>query len=281
MIKAIFFDIDGTLMNTQGKVLPSTKKAIKQAQANGILCGIATGRGPKNVNSIVSELELDMFITYNGQFVYTKEQVLYARPFEKPVLKKIIDYANEQSRQMILGGREKTEGSLTMRIGESSFVRRLIRFMPASFPIRWMKNMLQRYSPNRRVNRYAKLSLADQPIYQCIMLSAEYEAERLRQALPECDFQRSNPYTVDIVPKGGSKLRGIQFFMAHHGWTLSEAMVFGDHMNDVEMIAGVGVGVAMGNGLEGTKAVADYITATNDDDGIAKALAHFDLIEGE
>ena len=278
MIKAVFFDIDGTLMNSQGRILPSTKKAIQQAQKNGILCGIATGRGPKNIAGIVAELDLDMFITYNGQFVYTREQVLYARPFEKTVLKKIINYANEQSRQMMLGGRDKMEGSLTMRIGQSGMIRRLIRFMPAGFSVRWMKNTLQRYSPNRRVNRYTKLAIVDEPIYQCIMLSAEYEAERLRTALPECDFQRSNPYTIDIVPKGGSKLRGIQFFMAHQGWTLEEAMVFGDHANDIEMIAGVGVGVSMGNGITETKEVADYVTATNDEDGIAKGLAHFHLI---
>ncbi|WP_414842182.1 HAD-IIB family hydrolase [Enterococcus saccharolyticus] len=278
MIKAIFFDIDGTLISTNGKILASTKRAIAQAQKKGILCGISTGRGPESVERIVRDLNLDMFVTYNGQLVYTKEQTIYARPFEKAVLNEIILYANKNSRQMMLGGRHRMEGSLTMRIGQSGFVRRMIRFVPRWFPIRGMKLALQRYSPNRRSNRYSNLAILSEPIYQCVMLSGEYEAEKFQQAFPHCDLQRSNPYTVDIVPKGGSKLRGIQFFLAHKGIDLSEAMVFGDHWNDIEMIKGVGIGVSMGNGMEETKQAADFVTTSNNEDGIEKALRHFQLI---
>lgn len=281
MIKAIFFDIDGTLISSHGKVLPSTKRAIKQAQKNGILCGISTGRGPESIQPIVKELDLDMFVTYNGQVVYTKETTIYARPFEQTVLEEIIHYANDHSRQMMLGGRHHMEGSLTMRIGQSAFVRRMIRFVPKWFPIRSMKLALQHYSPNRQVDRYSKLAILQEPIYQCVMLSADYEAEKLRHALPACDFQRSNPYTIDIVPKGGSKLGGIRFFLAHEGIELSEAMVFGDHLNDIEMIEGVGLGVSMGNGMIETQQAADYVTDTNDKNGIENALIHFQLIEGE
>jgi hydroxymethylpyrimidine pyrophosphatase-like HAD family hydrolase len=55
-------------------------------------------------------------------------------------------------------------------------------------------------------------------------------------------------------------------------------MVFGDHWNDIEMIKGVGIGVSMGNGKEETKQAADFVTASNNEDGIAKALRHFQLI---
>lgn len=278
MIKAIFFDIDGTLISTNGTILDSTKRAIAQAQRNGILCGISTGRGPESVERIVRELNLDMFVTYNGQLVYTKDQTIYARPFEKAVVDEIVAYADKNSRQLMLGGRYHMEGSLTMRIGQSGFVRRMIRFVPQWFPIRGMKLALQRYSPNRRSNRYSKLAILNEPIYQCVMLSGEYEVEKFQQAFPHCDLQRSNPYTVDIVPKGGSKLRGIQFFLAHTGIELAEAMVFGDHWNDIEMIKGVGIGVSMGNGKEETKQAADFVTANNNEDGIEKALRHFQLI---
>ncbi|MGX7197038.1 Cof-type HAD-IIB family hydrolase [Enterococcus olivae] len=281
MIKAIFFDIDGTLISSGGRPLASSKRAIRQAQKKGILCGVSTGRGPESVERIVRELDLDMFVTYNGQLVYTKKETIYARPFENEVLEEIIQYANEHSRQMMLGGRSHMEGSLTMRFGQSGFVRKMIRFVPKWFPIRWMKLTLQRYSPNRRTERYSNLAILKEPIYQCVMLSGDYEAEKLSQALPNCDFQRSNPYTIDIVPKGGSKLRGIRFFLAHQGITLSETMVFGDHLNDIEMIQGVGIGVAMGNGMKETRKAADYVTASNNDDGIAKALLHFQLIEEE
>ncbi|KAF1303780.1 HAD-IIB family hydrolase [Candidatus Enterococcus willemsii] len=279
MIKAIFFDIDGTLISTNGRVLESTQRAIAQAQKNGILCGVSTGRGPESVAHIVKELDLDMFITYNGQLVYTKTQTIYARPFEEKILQEIIHYADEHSRQMLLGGRHHMEGSLTMRIGQSGLVRKLIRFVPRWFPIRRMKLTLQHYSPNRRSGRYKILRKTySEPIYQCVMLSGEYELAKLQNALPSCDFQRSNPYTIDIVPKGGSKLQGILFFLAHQGIDLSEAMAFGDHLNDIEMLQGVGIGVSMGNGMQEVKVTADYVTASNNEDGIEKALKHFQLI---
>ena len=105
MIKAIFFDVDGTLLASNGKVLKSTKKAIMQAQKNGVLCGISTGRGPNSLKKIVKDLNLDMFVTYNGQLVYTKEKIIYAQAFEKSVINDIVTFANNHSRQLVFGGK--------------------------------------------------------------------------------------------------------------------------------------------------------------------------------
>lgn len=279
MIKAIFFDVDGTLLASNGKVLKSTKKAIMQAQKKGVLCGISTGRGPNSLKKIVKDLNLDMFVTYNGQLVYTKEKIIYAQAFEKSVINDIVTFANNHSRQLVFGGKTRTEGSLTMRIGESSFVRQMIRFIPSRFPIRRMKLILQKYSPNKRKNRYSNLAILQEPIYQCMMLGAEYEHEKLQAALPNCDFQRSNPFAVDIVPKGGSKVKGIQFFLADQGILLEETMAFGDYLNDIEMLQAVGLGVAMGNGDLKTKESANYVTDSHDRNGIEKALQHFDVID--
>lgn len=279
MVKAIFFDVDGTLLSSNGRVSKSTKRAIAQAQKKGVLCGISTGRGPNSLKKIIKDLNLDMFVTYNGQLVYTKNKILYARAFEKQVLDEIVSFGNNYSRQLVFGGKDRTEGSLTMRIGESSFVRRFIRFIPRQFPIRRMKLILQKYSPNKRENRYLDLGILQEPIYQCMMLGAEYENEKLRAALPNCDFQRSNPYAVDLVPKGGSKVKGIQFFLADRGIELAETMAFGDHLNDIEMLKAVGIGVAMKNGEMETKESADYVTDSHNHNGIEKALKHFGVID--
>ena len=86
MIKAIFFDIDGTLIADNGKAMASTRAAIKEARKQGVLCGVATGRGPVELEKVIDYLDLDMFITYNGQFVYTKQNLIYAKPFSKNIL---------------------------------------------------------------------------------------------------------------------------------------------------------------------------------------------------
>ncbi|GAA3008192.1 HAD-IIB family hydrolase [Tetragenococcus solitarius] len=278
MIKAVFFDIDGTLLNSKGKITKNTKKAIRTLHKKGIVCGVSTARTPSSIAHILKDLPFDLFIAYNGQLVYTKKQIIYARPFEPEVLAEIIDYADRHFRQMILCGKKRSIGSWTMRFGQSRLSLRLLRFIPAKFPIRKMKLFLQKYSPNRRKKRYANLANLQEPIYQCVMLSAEYETEKLVAALPHCDLKRSNPYSVDIVPKDSSKVIGLKSLVHHLDIQLNETMVFGDHLNDNEIIQGAGVGVAMGNAPKETKQLADYVTKTNDQEGIVVALRDFQLI---
>ena len=173
MIKAIFFDIDGTLIASNGKALASTREAIKQAQANGVLCGIATGRGPVDLEKVIDYLSLDMFITYNGQYVYTKENLIYAKPFPKQTLEAIVEYADENYRQVMFGGATQVAGSLTIRLSQSPVMQRYLRYVPKKFPVGFLKKVLQRFSPNRNAKRYESLDILREPIYQCIMILSD------------------------------------------------------------------------------------------------------------
>lgn len=166
-----------------------------------------------------------------------------------------------------------------MRLGQSVLVQRLGHLVPRQFPVRTMKRAMQRLSFYKGKDHYEKLAILNQPIYQCMMLSPESEADKLRKALPRCSFHRSNSYAVDIVPQGGSKLQGIYTFLRYQGIDSGEVMAFGDHFNDISMLTGVGIGVAMGNGMVATKEAADYVTDTNNHDGIAKALKHYGVIK--
>lgn len=278
MIKAIFFDIDGTLITSDSKVLESTREAIRLAQNQGILCGIATGRGPVKIEERIERLPLDVYVMYNGQLVYTNEKDIYLRPFSNEVLQQIVDFADDEHRQIIFGGRYRVDGSHLMKWSQKSLLKKIAGWMPKWFPVRSTRRLLQSFSPNREKGRYKKLSILQEPIYQCVLFSAENEAQRLQERLPDCSFQRSNPYSVDIVPKNGSKYHGILEFIKAVGIKPEEVMAFGDHYNDIEMIQKVGIGVAMGNGLSEVKAQADYVTATNEQDGIYQALKHFEII---
>ncbi|MBO0450052.1 Cof-type HAD-IIB family hydrolase [Enterococcus sp. MJM12] len=278
MIKAIFFDIDGTLLADNGKVLASSKDAIKKAQEKNIYVGVATGRDPVKVKELLGDVGLDMFVTYNGQLVYTPKQTIYAQSFKPEVLEQVTRFADTHNRSINFGTRNVVSGSRLMRLGQSAVVQRLARFIPSKFPVKAMQNVMQVLSFYKKDDHYEKMTILNQPIYQCMMLSPESETELLKTELPDCGFHRSNSFSVDIVPKGGSKLKGIEVFLQHKGIALSEAMVFGDHYNDISMIKGAGVGVAMGNAKRITKETANYVTDTNNHNGIAQALRYYHII---
>ncbi|MGM0215098.1 Cof-type HAD-IIB family hydrolase [Enterococcus sp. AZ109] len=278
MIKAIFFDIDGTLVTKQSKALYSTRLAIQKAREKGILVGVATGRGPVHLAERMDHLVVDMYVTYNGQLVYQGNEDIYQHPFEPEVLKEIVTFADQEHRQIIFGARRRVDGSYIMRLSQVGWVKRIAAIMPRWFPVRTTKGLLQSFSPNRSKGRYSRLSILEEPIYQCVLFSAESETEKLSHHLPNVTFQRSNPYSVDIIPKGGSKLLGIHKFLEANNIDPSEVIAFGDHLNDLEMLEGVGIGVAMGNGQDETKEYADYVTDTNENDGIYKALKYFEII---
>ncbi|MBM7689285.1 haloacid dehalogenase [Enterococcus ureilyticus] len=278
MIKAIFFDIDGTLVNDHGKALESTKKGIALAQEKGILCGVATGRGPVQLSQQIDALNFDFFVTYNGQLVYTQEETIHAAHFSDETLNRIISFSDRYHRQIMFGSRRSLDGSSLMRFGQNKWAKRIVRYLPKYFPTTLVKNLISRFSIHRKEQRYRELEIVKEPIYQCVLLSPTSETQTLKEQLPDCHITRSNPYTVDIIPQSGSKLIGIQKCVEYFGFTLDEVLAFGDSWNDLEMLSGVGFGVAMGNAESEVKAIAKYVTQTNAKDGIYQAMKYYKII---
>ena len=279
MIKAIFFDIDGTLVTKQGKVLESTKRAIEKAKGKGIICGIATGRAPIRLSQQVEALHLDAFITYNGQFVYTREKIIYAQSFSKETLNQIVTFSDTNNRRIIFGSQDELVGSSFMKMGHKKWLTKLMTPITTIFPMNGLKNRVLTSSFLRKKYKYRELLILDKLIYQCILLSGPTEIDSLTMQLPDCHLTRSNPYAVDIIPKEGSKLKGIEQFAENNHFSLEEVMVFGDSWNDLEMLESAGIGVAMGNSEKEVKKTADFVTKTNEADGIYHALKHYQIIE--
>ena len=99
-IKAVFFDIDGTFLNDRKRVSTSTKKAISQMKEDGILVGLATGRGPGFVQPFMDNLGLDFAVTYNGQYILTHDKILYQNQLPKSTIYNLIRYATKQRREI-------------------------------------------------------------------------------------------------------------------------------------------------------------------------------------
>lgn len=255
-IKLVFFDIDGTLIPFgKNEISESTKRSLKQLRDNGIKIFVATGKSLAQLNATkVVEVQFDGYITLNGQLCYDQDfQLFFANPIdpgEMEVLEKIFDA-------------KKIPFSL---VGEFS---RYINYINEIVVDR--QTATNSAVPN--IDRYK-----GEKIYQITAYVSNRERELLESTLDLCKITSWAPDAVDIIAKDGGKMNAITKIMELNDAKVSETMAFGDAENDLMMVSNAGIGVAMGNATDKLKEVANYITANVEDDGIEKALKHFELI---
>lgn len=279
MIKAVFFDIDGTLLTDNRTVSKSTILAINALKKKGILVGLATGRDPRFVLQYMASLGLDMAVTYNGQYIFSRDQVLFSQVLEPRQVEQLVDYAKVNHKDLSFGTAKGVFGSRIMSAGTGNLAYRITRMIPESWAgfVNFIFNRLIRLvRPQKETNLKGFLF---QPIYQMMMLTTEKETRKLAEQFTDLTFTRSSPYATDIISKGNSKLSGILRVVEQYRISPEQVMVFGDSSNDVEMLRGFRYSVAMGNGTRLVKQVAAFVTDTNNRDGIYKALVHYGVIE--
>lgn len=255
-IRAAFFDIDGTLLPFQATEIPlGTRRALDQLRENGIRIFLATGRPPVHLPHLhaFDHIHFDGYVTMNGQYCYDDEGVVYAKPLPRQALELLVPYL--AGNDLAVSFVERDYGYLNRNNQLSDAFRRQME-MPIDDPIRSLTH----------------------PTYQLSAFLPEAEEERFMEHCPGCKAVRWSPDFADILPADGGKPCGMEKMLAHYGWTAEQAIAFGDGDNDAEMLRYAGIGVAMGNGKESAKSAADYVTARDVEDGIAKALRHFGLI---
>ena len=275
-IRAVFFDLDGTLFTSTRGVATSTRKAIKELRQKGIFVGIATGRGPAFAMPLLEDLDMDFAVTYNGQYIFTPKEIIYDNPLDKKTLKKLMNYATQNHSDISLGTAHGVNGSGLLKFGETRLAGFLSGLLPngtSGVARNSFKHVVRRILPQN-----SQLADEDEAIYQAMMVATHDETDKLQAEFPELLVTRSNPYSVDLIPVGVGKLQGIERLGERFGFELNQVMCFGDSENDITMLAGSGYGIAMGNALPEVKKIATYITDTNNQDGIAKALAYYGLI---
>lgn len=257
MIKALFFDIDGTLVSFQTHRIPdSTVQAIRQAKKLGIQVFISTGRPFSLINNLqeISEL-IDGYITVNGAYCFIGKQVISCSPIPEEDVRTLIRQSDEMNFACMVVG----EKDLIMYNSNEK----------VDYIFRQMLNV-------HGMKESCSLdSLWAYPILQLTPVISEEEERQIMPLLPHCVSSRWYPDFADITAQGTDKGRGLRAFMAFLGLKKEETMAFGDGGNDIPIVREAGIGVAMGNANESLKAVADYVTACVDEEGIRKALEHF------
>ena len=258
-IKAVFFDIDGTLISFKSREIPdSTVKAIKSLQEQGILVFVATGRPIKAVQP-VRHLNFDGYVTFNGSACYDSDGAqLSLKTIAPQSIKRLLDHT------------ENNELNFVLMYEDGFAVNRLTPELAASYtkldlPI---PPLVDRENPK-----------LDSVLQANIFVSPQEETEFMQTIMPDCVSARWTPVFADVNPIGVSKKIGLELFCNRYNIEASEIMAFGDGGNDLAMLTYAGIGIAMGNAGEEVKAIANYVTTDVDNDGILNALLYYGVLQ--
>ncbi|MBI9011733.1 MAG: HAD family phosphatase [Clostridiales bacterium] len=258
MYKLLALDIDGTLLDSEGHVSESTLEAIKRVQNKGVLVTISTGRPIQGVYKYIKMLDLKApIITYNGAMIIDseKDKVIYEQKLDRKDAKQIIDLGRVYDTTMVIWSNNKL------------YVNRLddhviaYQTLSGEAPI-VINNYEEVY--NQGITKIIWINEPDKLI--------QYQDEIKSVANESVTYCTSKPHYLEFFDHKVSKAKALAFIGRHCNIKKEEMMAIGDGNNDIEMIEYVGMGVAMGNATPLVKSVANYITSSNNNDGIFKAL---------
>lgn len=261
----IALDLDGTLTNHDKEVTPLTRQALMEAQTDGATLVLASGRPTYGIKPVAETLGLDKaggyVLAYNGGKVieWKTGRELFAQSLPAEVIPYLHHYARTRG-YALLGYRD---GDILTELPDDAYVREEARINRMS--VTRVDNLLDALESHP-----TKLLMTGNPP---LMVQAEAE---LADALGgKMDVYRSAPFFVELVPKGVDKAQSLMRLLGRLNLSPAELMAFGDGYNDLSMLRLAGMGVAMANAVPELRAAADYVTDSNEEDGVAKAIRHF------
>lgn len=254
-IKAIFLDIDGTLVSFKTHRVPeSALNAVRRVRQQGVKVFIATGRPIPFIDNL-GELEYDGIMCVNGACCMDAQGTVFSKhPLPTQDIERLIADSTLHPMPIVFASNERAVTCNSASAFET--IRGVFDLLAIPYP-----------------QEVSFQEAQQMEVMQVVAFYPESQDERIRRdILCNCDTTRWHPDFADCIAKGMNKAFGIDEVCRHYGFDVSETMAFGDGGNDIEMLQHAGVGVAMGNASPEVKAVADIITTSVDEDGIARIL---------
>lgn len=266
MYKLIAIDIDDTLINDNKEVLPSTQKALEQAVAKDVVVTLATGRAYASAKNVARQTGLNVpIITYQGALIKNllDEKVLFERFVPADAARKLFDYCIEHDLHV--------QTYIDDKLYAREENQKLIDYCALNGTPYYIEpdfiKLVNQPTP--------KMLIIDDPAY------LDEISPILRELLgDQVHITKSKPHFLEIMHHEGTKGHALTFLANHFNVDLSETIAIGDSWNDHEMLEVAGLGVAMGNSIEALKEIADYITLSNNEDGIKHVIEKF-VLNGE
>ncbi len=256
--------IDGTLVNSEKKVTAKTKEYITKASEMGVRFIIASGRTPYGILPIAKEIGLEKIggyiLAFNRGACMNCEtmETLYENFMDKSEIKSIYDFGIENNIPFMTYNKDVlfTPNDMTKYIDMESILNHLT--------VRKTEDFL-----GEVVFDFPKVIFTDDGDRLATFVDKAVET------FPQFEVFRSEPFFLEVCPKGIHKATGIKNIIEILGVKREEVIAIGDGFNDITMIEYAGLGVAMDNAQQAVKDVADYITLSNDEDGICKVIEEF------
>ena len=292
MYKLIAIDLDGTLLNSYGVITENTKKIIKKVEEQGVNIILASGRPIDSIQAIANEIESKKyFIAGNGAIVYDieKDEIIYENCLKKQKVLEIIKICEENS----IGYSIYTEKEILTTALKYNVLyyhkENLKKPEDKKTKISIIQNM-EEYIKNDNTSRYLKITVCDEDkiVFDSIIrklrnvkdievLDVSHMARKtIKQGTEEIAVEY---YYTEISRKNVDKWNAIEFLAKKLEIDSKDIMAIGDNINDKQMIENAGLGVAMGQSTPVITNVANEVTSSNNEEGVAKILQkHYKII---
>lgn len=265
--KMIVLDLDGTLTNNKKEITPRTKQALMQAQAAGVYVVLASGRPTYGIVPLAEELKLKgnrgYILAFNGGKIIdcTKNEVLFEQKLDEQLVPILFQEAKKAGMEILT---YQGEGiAATNKDDEYVQHEAFINKMPVTQYDDFLNQLVY-------------------PINKCLIVGDptplhELEIRLAKELEGKMDVYRSADFFLECVPLGIDKARSLDRLISSLGISREEVIACGDGYNDLSMIRFAGLGVAMANAAKDIQSEADFVTLSNEEDGVAHVIEHFIL----
>ncbi|RKJ06916.1 HAD family hydrolase [bacterium D16-54] len=263
--KLICLDVDGTLLNDEKRIPQPVRESLRKAYDKGIQIALVTGRMPVATELVEQELSIPCIKACNaGTYILLGEECIHSRCLPLEAARRIYEefMAPEHLPLWIFQGRK------WYVTGVDYYVERESRIICHKPELADMEALIKGWKeqgtgPN-------KLLIAAEPEIICRI------QDRMKvEGLSEVDMARSADIYLEIFPRGATKGEALEAICEKLDIRPQETMAFGDQELDIPMLKKAGTAIAMGNAIEELKKLADFVTESNNDSGIAFALDRY------
>lgn len=270
-VKYIFVDIDGTLLSHHTGIPKSSLEAIDLARKNGHKVFINTGRVKSAVDDYLQFYPFDGYVFACGGHVKVNDETIYENVLSEEEIKRAVEiFEKHQVGYILEGAQYSYYNKKAIEFFKDRRIKHESELGPQVLRHLIQENMVQpieQYWDNpQHVNKFS------------VFTDTNLELYKLEEFFKD-DYEMIKYTTsAEIITKGINKFHGVEVVLKHFNAEVADSLALGDSMNDYSMIDKCGVGIAMGNGVDELKAIADYITFDVDDHGLFHAFKKFNLI---